>query len=194
MQVSIVRDGRSVVESGVRTFRWNSTRAMRVWAKCAREILQFDRANKDTEFKYLIVRYEDFLNNLEEELRRILAFLALDISKYDFNATRNLPVRGSSEISKGTKGNLHWKPVERPADFRAVDRWSNWSRAMHGRFNCIAAKYLEHFGYEPKQSGTNRFLWPLWTVWNLLMDVKWLLRSFIKFVYLGLKRAVKPMK
>jgi len=190
----LIRDGRSVVESGVRTFHWNATVAMRKWAKSAKEILQFNQSNKCNEFKYLIVRYEDLCNNLEEELNRILYFLDLDSSKYDFDAARNLPVLGSSEISKDAKGNIHWVPVERPADFSPLDRWNHWSRPLHGRFNCIAAKYLKYFGYVPKKSSADIFLWPLWKMWNLLMEVKFLLRSLIKFVYLGLKRTFRPMK
>lgn len=178
----LVRDGRSVVQSGLKTWNWNFEGAIRSWAKGAREILQFDQAHKNADFKYLIVRYEDLYKNPQEEIDRILSFLGLDTSTYDFDAAYHLPVRGSSQVSKDDRGVVHWKPIQKTKNFNPLARWNRWSRPMHERFNWIAETYLEQFGYEPTQFGGNRLAW---TMWNLLMDVKWLLWSLIRFVCLA---------
>ncbi len=172
--IILVRDGRSVVESGFKTFGWNYEATMRVWADAARTILDFDRTFKDSDSKYLIVRYEDLYNHLEKELRRIFNFVGLDTEAYDFDRAVNSPVRGSSELGRQGEGDVHWKPVEKTLDFNPLLRWSHWGRALHERFNWIAGQYLVDFGYERKEYATNR-LW--WTVWNRAMDVKWQLRE-----------------
>jgi len=180
----LVRDGRSVIESGVKTFKWHREWAIRKWAQGAQTILDFDSKNADSIFKYRIVRYEDLWSNLEEELRHILVFLDLDPGKYDFEEARQLPVRGSSTIRDQGDG-VHWAPVEKRSDFDPMSRWRHWSRARHERFNWVAGRYLERFGYEPQRWGSTRVLW---TVWNLVLDVRWVVIRMLGPLYLMVKR------
>jgi len=56
--IIIVRDGRALVESGVRSFGWNYDEAMRMWAGGARRIQDFC-GNPEHEGRFLLVRYED---------------------------------------------------------------------------------------------------------------------------------------
>ena len=74
----LVRDGRAVVESRVKTFGESYETAMRYWADAADTILRFNQMARGSQLNYLTVKYEDLCNNLENELRRILAFLGLD--------------------------------------------------------------------------------------------------------------------
>jgi hypothetical protein len=175
--IVLVRDGRAVVESCVKTFGSNYETIMRHWADAAQTILCFGQATKNSGFKYLVVRYEDLCNNLEEELHRIFAFLGLDVETYDFNAAANLLVYGSSELCEHGEGVFHWKPAEKPPDFNPVQRWNHWGRALHERFNWIAGQYLAQFGYEKKQYSTNRLLW---FVWNKVLDIKWRVRETVR--------------
>lgn len=184
----LVRDGRSVIESGVKTFRWHRENAIQKWAQAAQTILDCDRRNKGTTLKYRIVRYEDLWSNLEEEIRRLLLFLDLDPGKYDFEEARQLPVRGSSTIRDQGDG-VHWVPMEKRSDFDPMSRWRHWSRARHERFNWVAGRYLKRFGYELQRSASNRFLW---TVWNLVLDVRWLVIRTLGPLYLVVKRRLNP--
>ncbi|UCC32145.1 MAG: sulfotransferase [Phycisphaerales bacterium] len=186
--VILVRDGRAVIESGVKTFKWHRESALRKWAQAARTILDFDRENKGSTFKYRIVRYEDLWSNLEEELRRLLLFLDLDPDRYDFEEARRLPVRGSSTIRDQGDG-VHWAPVKKGSDFDPMSRWRHWSRARHERFNWVAGRYLERFGYQPQRSTSTRFLW---TVWNLVLDVRWLVIRMLAPLYRMVKRRLDP--
>lgn len=165
----VIRDGRAVVESFVRSFGTSYEATMRDWAVAADTIFRFDQANKSSGFKYLIVRYEDIYTDSEQELRRILDFLDLSAEVYDFEAAANLPIRGSS-VFHGEKKTIHWKPIEKTTDFKPLQRWSHWERTMHERFNWIAGQYLVQFGYEQKQYYTNRLLWK---VLNQAMDKWW---------------------
>ena len=68
----LVRDGRSVVESTVKSFGTSYELSMQRWAEAARIILEFQKNNQNKSGNFLIVRYEDLLDNLEKELIRIL--------------------------------------------------------------------------------------------------------------------------
>ena len=185
----LVRDGRSVVESSVKTFNQPYGYAAREWARAARIIQDFQQANPGT--PYLLVRYEDLYGDVENELRRIFDYLHLDADAYDYRLAASLPVRGSSTLrgqpaSKGfswVARGVHWDPVEKPADFDPINRWSAWRRARHERFNWLAGEYLSRFGYAAKTySGGRAF----WSAWNMAQDVlcldtaTWMLRRMIR--------------
>jgi hypothetical protein len=172
----LIRDGRAVVESAVRTFYKNFVQEARQWAQRAQCIIQFASSEMSRGRRYMIVRYEDLYRNTDDEVKKILSFLDLEISRYDFNAAHNVPVKGSCTLrSEGAEWpesfvapGIHWAPVPKPPDFSPIDRWSTWGRAKHERFNWIAGKYLQLFGYEMKCFPGRR--WP-WVLWNRLLDI-----------------------
>jgi len=171
----LVRDGRAVVESCVQSFEREPERVIRDWGHAAQKILQFDRTPKNKDRAYLLIRYEDLVQDLESEMRRILSFLNLDIKSYDFAAARHLPVVGSSSFKRGA-GPVHWLPVRKTAEFKPLERAKNWDRGQHERFNWICKGHLEAFGYEPKEYGSNRLLW---TLWNRTKDLEWRVKRAI---------------
>jgi len=166
----LVRDGRAVVESAARTSGLDYETGARRWARAAREILKFRQEAGDAGGRMLVVRYEDLYSSLNTELRRILEFVRLPVDEYDFDAARNLPVRGSSAVSRTSSDRVHWTPVEKTSDFRPLSRWQHWTRFRHERFNWIAASYLEAFGYEPVRFGGPR---AFWAALNVASDVRW---------------------
>ena len=167
--IIVIRDGRALVESGVKSFDWGYDQATRAWADAARTIIQFDEDPSKGECKYLITKFEDLVRNTEGELRRIFSFLGLDPNKYDFQAAASSPVIGSCESRQTGEREIHWNPIQRTQDFNPVDRASKWGRRMHERFNWIAGDDLEQLGYLKKNAPRNRLLWNLW---NMVLDVK----------------------
>ena len=189
--IIVVRDGRAVVESGVKSFGWQYEDAFHQWADAAARILEFDRLHKASNYKYLIVRYEEVWNNLEEEVTKILQFLDLEKETYDFETALNLPVRGSSS-ARANSDKLTWKGVEKPQDFNPLERWRTWDRERHDRFNWIAGYYMEAFGYELKQDKTNR---SFSETRNRALDLRWQARSVLKKNYRQFKQAfIKELK
>ena len=172
----IVRDGRGVVESGVRSFDWNYEQAMRRWARAVNEISKFEKDFQIAEVKYKVVKFEDLITNSQGQLKNIFSFLGVDTDKYDFNAVESLPVRGSSELRKQQEDDIHWKPVEKTSDFDPTMRWSNWGPQLHDRFNWIAGKQMAQFGYEKQELQTNHLLWILK---NILLDIKWYIKTIL---------------
>ena len=184
----LVRDGRAVVESTVRTFGDSYETAMRKWAGGADTILRFRQSTDGLRANYLVVRYEDLWNKPEEELRRIFAVVGLDAGKYDFNAAINLPVRGSSTFHGKEEQHYHWKPVEKTTDFDPLARANHWSRSTHERFDWIVGEKLASLGYLEKNDKEKALFW---TAWNRILDLWWQLRELSQSTIKLAKDALK---
>ena len=180
--IIIVRDGRAVAESYVKSFNSHYDIAMREWAQAAQEITNFIENNQDSHNKkYYVVKYEDLCNNNQEELLKIFDFLGLNPDLYSFKEADKSPVRGSSSF-RGDDKSLHWKSVKKTTEFNPNSRWSHWNEKLHQRFNWIAGEYLVKFGYEKEYENTNYF----WKVWNHLENFKWWVRNNIKSIVYAL--------
>jgi len=142
----LVRDGRAVVESNVRSFASDPEDEMRAWAAAADQLAQFEAETREGAPRYLIVRFEDLHSRTEAEMRRILIFLGLSTEDYNFEAALNLPVVGSSTF-KRPPGKVSWLPVRKTPDFDPLARASEWTRATHERFQSLAGKQLVRLGY-----------------------------------------------
>lgn len=162
----IVRDGRDVTESSVKTFKKSYEAAMREWVDGAQAILDFDWQMRNSSHQYLIIKYEDLYSDTQPQLLKIMEFLKLDIGRYPFDKIENMPVRGSSELTKS--GYIHWNAVEKPKDFNPIKRWSHWDKAISERFNWVAGESQRQLGYEAIQT-----YHPLSVSRNLLLDMFW---------------------
>ena len=190
--VLIIRDGRSVIASGMSGFEWNFETATREWAQAARSILALSKKDANIEQRRTMTRYETLNNDTENELKRILDFLQLDTAVYDFNAALETPVYGSSyQKEEGDK--LTWQPREKSESFGKEERWSSWSRAQHQRFNWIAGKEMEALGYDllhtdrPGSPIKHRLL-------DLLYAARRIPRLFLNSVKSGIKAFVEAWK
>jgi sulfotransferase family protein len=149
----LVRDGRSVVQSAMDTFGWDFDRACRAWSEGARTIRHFQRTEAAHADRWRLIRYEDFVDDTEAQLRAVFEFLGLDARRYDFVAARNLPVRGSSAFGL-QDGKVHWQVVPKDNTFAPKERWRSWSAAQGERFEWLAGEQLLDFGYT---TSTRRF-------------------------------------
>jgi protein-tyrosine sulfotransferase len=169
----LIRDGRSLVESAVKSFGWTYRKAIERWSRGARRILEFDRDERRGACRYLVVRYEDLVTDLTAELHRILAFLRLDPRGYDFDAAAAMPVRGSS-VLKSQGHALHWKPVPKSSNFDPLRRASNWTARDHRRFLQAAGMYQQLLGYSVEGIQQPGILGGLWSRW---LQRKWQRRT-----------------
>lgn len=142
--VVIVRDGRAVAESGMRSFGWELDAAARMWARGADTILEAQEEGVE----FLLVRYEDLLIHPRQQLTRVLEYLDLDPDGYDFAAADRLPVKGSSVFGTDN-GRVHWEPVAKDDTFQPLRRFEHWTRGQHARFEWLASDQLVRLGYEP---------------------------------------------
>ena len=186
--IIVVRDGRAVVESGVKSFGWQYERGFQEWADAARSIIDFDKKHQNSKDKYLIVRYEDVLQNLEIEIKKILVFLELEVTTYDLQTALNLPVRGSSTV-RSESDQMLWKAVDKPNNFNPLERWKSWEPGLHKRFNWIAGDCMQELGYELKREHTNSFLS---NVINNILDAKLAAIDKSKEIYTQIKQVFNP--
>jgi hypothetical protein len=170
--VILVRDGRALVESGVRSFGWRYESRIRRWAAAARGILAFDAAQAAAG-RHRIVKYEDLVARLEPTLVELLRFLELDASVYDFARASALPVRGSSTLRSGESTAVDWKPVARAADFDPLARAEGWSRALADRFDWLAGRELRALGYDAPPVTDSRWR----RLRNRMLDLRWRRRA-----------------
>lgn len=145
--VVLLRDGRAVVESNVRSFGVRYETQMRNWAWATRTIIRTALSDRGADSPFCVVRYEDLLQRPETELRRLFEFTGLDPERFDFERARNVPVRGSSTFQRGEDG-VDWEPVARTEDFQPLRRWRDWPAERHDRFNWLAGPEMEAVGYE----------------------------------------------
>jgi hypothetical protein len=180
--IIIVRDGRSVVESGMRTFGWPMNWAADQWAHAAREITAFEALYEDSDVRYRIVRYEDLVTDLSGTMVGLLEFLNLEEADYDFKRAADLPLRGSS-TTRMADGEMNWTPVDKPDAFDSLGRFAHWSPRQHARFNWFAASSLSDLGYKPVSvpiSALQRYLiFPLLNVRRRLSRMKVVLMDAI---------------
>lgn len=144
--ILLVRDGRAVVDSGMRSFGWDLDTAAHRWKAAADDIRRFEKSEVRP---YHLVRYEELLHDLEGTIKQILGFLDLDITAYDFEAATTLPVRGSSTFHRRSGHKVSWRPVAKTDNFDPAARWKQWDEGMLRRFDYIAGDRLQYFGYEP---------------------------------------------
>lgn len=169
----LVRDGRSIVESGARTFQWSREAAMHSVADAARAVQKFRESHAGDGDRYCILRYEDLWQDTESQLRKLFHFLELESDNYDWPAALALPVRGSSELKENDDTSVHWDPVKRDPDFDPLSRFDEWNDARHYRYNRVAGAGMEPFGYRIKSVPDPVALLRLQ---NTFMDVAWTLR------------------
>ncbi|MEM9450862.1 MAG: sulfotransferase [Cyanobacteria bacterium P01_E01_bin.6] len=175
--IILMRDGRAVVESNYKSFGMSYEVGMHRWTAAAQEIIEFDQTYRDSEHQYLIVKYEDILDDLESEMRRVLAFLELDPEAYDFETAVNLPIFGSSEefakaraANVDDPGEVGWKIVQKEKRFNPKSRWSHWSSMLHCRFQWLSASCMETLGYDMSEQVSPSLVTMLW---NRFLDWKW---------------------
>lgn len=184
----VVRDGRAMVESGMRSFDWDFETASRQWASAADSVLRFQDRMQGASYPWALVRYEDLVRNLRPTLTTVFRRLGLDSETYDFGDAEALPVRGSSTYrGDGEADGVHWKPVERSEEFKPLERWAGWTRARHERFNWLAGRQLEALGYERRSFEGMAAGWSAWNRWR---DVRWQARRYARA--LGRRLVVRP--
>lgn len=141
--IVLVRDGRAVVESGMRSFGWSFTSATDRWARAVDEI-EAARAG-GTEF--LLVRYEDLLSDPEDTLSKIFEYLDLPVSADVVEKMDSLPVRGSSSL-RGSSEELSWKPLSKTESFDSLARFKTWGKYQHFKYALLASRQSGSLGYK----------------------------------------------
>ena len=180
--IIIIRDGRSVVQSGEKTFNWGFELACKNWNKAAEQVLSF-KENNSNKNNFFIIKYEDLYLNMEDELKNVFDFLKLDPSVYDFEKAKDLGFIGSSEVKKSKTEKMHWKEVNKSEISNPLTRFSVWSDKKHDRYNWLAGKSHSKLGYEEKFLTKSSIS----IIYNYFLDFTLYLRAFPRLCAMILK-------
>lgn len=144
--VLVVRDGRDVISSRLRTWpHIDFQDAVHEWDIAAQSVLTFLERHQQSD-KVLFERYEEIAQAPEAFATRALDKFGLDKDHYPFDAVASMPLKGSSRV-RGNNADVHWKEEAKPADFKASGNWCHWSQRQIRYFNKIAGDSSEALGY-----------------------------------------------
>lgn len=148
--IVIVRDGRSVVESTVRTWGSPFDVAAARFRDGARSILEAVGSLDAAPPHLHVISYEELFESPVSVVADALTFLGLDPALLPGDAVVASPVRGSSTARGVEKsdGSVHWEAVERPADFAPTTRWESWTPRQHQLFGAVAGQENRALGYD----------------------------------------------
>jgi protein-tyrosine sulfotransferase len=150
--ILLLRDGRDVVSSSMKTFRKGLFKRKfseycAEWTCATGTILKHDVNGPRHHPRTLIVKYEELVSNPEGHMREVLDKVGLECDKYDFSGLRDMPVRGSSDLADQANG-VHWQPWKPRGKFNPVGRWRDWPEHRKQKFKVIAGDMLINAGYE----------------------------------------------
>lgn len=143
----LLRDGRDLVHSTLRT--WKQLNFIQVslrWNRSARIILEtLEQFRRTGQSGYWLAKYEDALLDPESFVRNACRAFELDEDRYPFDRIADIRVIGSSKLE--SKGEVRWRHLDRPKEFKPLGYWKEWSALRKAVFKAIAGQALVELGY-----------------------------------------------
>lgn len=146
----LVRDGRDVVQSTVRT--WPQLRFSMVakrYDRAAKMVKVCDEAFRQRESGYWQANFEDAVADPEAFARAACERFGLNVDRFPFEQVKTLKVRGSSQISD--EGRVSWDPKPKSKEFNPVGHWRSWPEQRKWLFKHLAGNSLIELGYAGDQ-------------------------------------------
>ncbi len=169
----ITRDGRDLITSALNAdwivadrapYSWKDPRSWlryvteksdfqilcQQYAGAADTIVRFENSASHTKHRDQIMRvsYEDLFRNTEPVVRAILDWAGLPCAEYDWEALKQLPVRGSSFL-RGDDGEMDFgEGVQKSGSFNPIGRWAGWSPKQRRLFERITGPSMRALGYD----------------------------------------------
>lgn len=143
--IVLIRDGKSVVESSLRSFGESFEYNVDVFNQYAHALRSAVDYWKYHGLKFLCVRYEALVNDRNTTIRQALEACGLDSSKYDFAHHEDDKVMGSCETRKDNR--WVWQISEKHENFNPLERSSHWSCGQILHYKEVCGWYDRYFGY-----------------------------------------------
>lgn len=146
----VLRDGRHVVDSTIRT--WPLKFAGRTfedvcleWAAATTAALDYaERAPAD---RVRLVRYEALAEETAATVAPLMEWLSVDPAAVPEIELTDRPILGSSTHSKAADGTVGWTPVKADKDFNPARRKVDWDDKQHEIFDRICGAAQSRAGY-----------------------------------------------
>lgn len=147
----LLRDGRAVTESTMRTWGTPFDDAVETWRRGGREAIDFLDTHGWSSDWHRAVRYEDLARDTEATLREVFSAIGLEPEAYPYAELNDMPVVNSSTYGRD-EGEEAWGKTEGGEDFDPLSRFSAWTKGQHQRFNWLAGDELRSLGYTPQHT------------------------------------------
>ncbi len=149
--ILVVRDGRYVIDSTIRT--WPLKPLGRTFEDVCLEwqaatSAALDYASSAPQDQVKLVRYEDLVADTSTEMNDIFGWLGLDSGKADQSKLTDAPILGSSTHSREATGEVGWKPVKDTKGFNPTSRPLEWTPAQRNTFDRICGETQSKAGYD----------------------------------------------
>lgn len=141
--IILVRNGKNIIESGVKGFGWSYSQAMKMIKHRSELIIEFIEENKNNP-NFIVVRYEDLIEDLEKTTKNIFDKLSINDEFFDYSCIKDLPIYGSSFI-RDSKNKLTWKPQTKNEKFSQLIRSESWSYFLNKKYDLICGKASKYF-------------------------------------------------
>jgi protein-tyrosine sulfotransferase len=142
----LTRDGRDLVQSTIKSWpQRNFADVCRLWDASAKMIINHEIRHANHADRFLVIRFEDAVQQPEAIIRRICNHFELDFSVYPLAEIGNLPVKGSSELRRD--GKMTWTPMQKPKGFNPIGRWQSWPDKRKRVFKKICGDTMINMGY-----------------------------------------------
>ena len=150
----LLRDGRAVTESTMRTWDTLFDDAVEKWRRGGREAIDFIDSHGWSSDWHRVVRYEELARDTEATLREVFSAIGLDPEAYPYVELSDMPVVNSSTYGRDEDEEA-WGKTESGDDFDPLSRFSSWTEVQHQRFNWLAGDELRALGYTPQHTTTS---------------------------------------
>jgi hypothetical protein len=145
--ILVIRDGKDVIESGVRSFKWNYVGSMKKYAESLDRISTFISNQSPNDF--CLLKYEEFKKDPKAQLERVYKYLDLDPQLVDFDKIGDMPIYGSSKNIDEKSGEFKWVVSN---ENKSKSKKLPWHPLMVKRYQRICSKAITEFGYSKESS------------------------------------------
>lgn len=146
--VLLVRDGRDVVHSTLRTWpKLTFLQACLRWRRSADAVLSAkDAFQGSREDQYFFARFEEAISDPSKFVRALCRHSGLDADRFPFDQIDSIKVIGSSKLTIPGE-TVEWRWLPKPKGFQPTGHWQKWPSTRKLMFKAVAGRQLMDLGY-----------------------------------------------
>ncbi len=143
--VIIIRDGRDVVSSMIKTWpHIQFADACANWDTAAREIINYQQKFPAPD-SHTLVKYETCVSDPRTVIEQIFTYLNIDPTAFPYDKLDDVKVIGSSKLHK--PGEVEWNHAEKPKEFKTSGSWEAWNEDQKRVFQKQCSESMQALGY-----------------------------------------------
>ena len=147
--IIIIRNPLDVAASTYNSWKVNVNETLDNWNDGCISIYEYE---KQSNSNYILIRYEDLINDLQKTFTPCIEFLGLNPDVFDWNKLDKLPIYGSGDSGPD------WKVSKKEQSFQAIHKWKNLPKdqldLLKKSYKTEYGKYFGYLGFEEENYQT----------------------------------------